>query len=234
MFGRRKSNDGFEWHKYVRTTIKLKREQRRQRIVDARRAAAHQAGEAGVALAAGSRAAGAAAVDGARAGLGFAGLALQALWNIVATVSAIAWHKLAALSAAAGRRLAILLQPLTARLERPDTGGPIALAAAVALALGIGRYSATGFDREAGIALALGVVLLIAALPLLSNLTGIRLPRLSALGISPRLGFIAVTAGVVVAASPGWRAAAGPTSPASRANSPWSGAPSRCRAAPRR
>jgi len=41
-----------------------------------------------------SRAAGAAAVDGARAGLGFAGLALQALWNIVATVSAIAWHKL--------------------------------------------------------------------------------------------------------------------------------------------
>ncbi len=210
MFGRRKSNDGFEWHKYVRTTIKLKREQRRQRIVDARRAAAHQAGEAGVALAAGSRAAGAAAVDGARAGLGFAGLALQALWNIAATVSAIAWHKLAALSAAAGRRLAILLQPLTARLERPDTGGPIALAAAVALALGIGRYSATGFDREAGIALALGVVLLIAALPLLSNLTGIRLPRLSALGISPRLGFIAVTAGVVVAAV-AWMASGGRT-----------------------
>ena len=69
MLGRRKSNDGFEWHKYVRTTIKLKREQRRQRVLDARRAAVHQAGAAGVALAAGSRAAGAAAWDGAKAGV---------------------------------------------------------------------------------------------------------------------------------------------------------------------
>src|SRR6476661_4564427 len=109
MFGRRKSNDGFEWHKYVRTTIKLKREQRRQRIVDARRAAVHQAGEAGVALAAGSRAAGAAAVDGARAGFGFAGLALQALWNILVTAVAIGGHHLATLAAAIARQLAILL-----------------------------------------------------------------------------------------------------------------------------
>ena len=104
MFGRRNSDDGFEWHKYVRNTIKLKREQRRQRILDARRAAVHQAGEAGVALAAGSRAAGAAAVDGARVGLGVAGLVLQALWNIVATISAIAWHHLASVSAMAVRK----------------------------------------------------------------------------------------------------------------------------------
>ena len=70
MFGRRKSNEGFEWHKYVRTTIKLKREQRRQRVVDARRAAVQQAGEAGVALAAGSRAAGAAAAGRRSRGAG--------------------------------------------------------------------------------------------------------------------------------------------------------------------
>ena len=34
-----KRNDGFEWHKYVRTTIKLKREDRRRRIDHARSAA---------------------------------------------------------------------------------------------------------------------------------------------------------------------------------------------------
>src|SRR4029077_13923845 len=92
MFARRKNSDGFEWHKYVRTTIKLRREERRQRILDARRAAVHQAGAAGVALAAGSRAAGSAALGGAKVGLGIAGLMAQAAWNIVATVAAIAWH----------------------------------------------------------------------------------------------------------------------------------------------
>ena len=197
MFGRRKSNDGFEWHKYVRTTIKLKREQRRQRIVDARRAAVHQAGEAGVALAAGSRAAGAAALGGARVGLGVAGLAAQALWNIVATLSAIAWHK-----------LTIWSQPLVAALARPNIGGPIALGGAIALALGAGRYSGRGLDSEAAIALAIGAVLLVAALPLLSSLTGIRLPRLSALGISPRVGVIAVAAAVVIAGV-AWMASGG-------------------------
>lgn len=39
MFGRRKKNENFEWHKYVRTTIKLKREDRRRRIKDAQGAA---------------------------------------------------------------------------------------------------------------------------------------------------------------------------------------------------
>ena len=214
MFGRRKSDDGFEWHKYVRTTIKLKREQRRQRILDARRAAVHQAGEAGVALAAGSRAAGAAAVDGARVGLGVAGLVLQALWNIVATVSAIAWHHLASVSAMAVRKLAILLQPVIAVLARPNIGGPAAVAGAIALALGIGRYSGAGPDRQATIALVLGAVLLVASLPLLSSLTGIRLPRLPALGISPGVGFVVVGAAVLLAGV-AWMASGGKTSLAS-------------------
>src|SRR6185503_8891867 len=99
MFGRRKNNDGFEWHKYVRTTIKLRREERRQRILEARRAAVHQAGAAGVA-----RAAGSAALGGAKVGLGIAGLTAQAAWNIVATVAAIASHHLAAVSAVIGQK----------------------------------------------------------------------------------------------------------------------------------
>src|SRR5581483_829393 len=141
MFGRRKSSDGFEWHKYVRTTIKLRREQRRQRILEARRAAAQQAGQAGVALAAGSRAAGAAAVDGARAGLGVAALAAQGLWNALDTVSTLAWEK-----------LVVMARPAAAALERPNIGGPVALAGAIALGIGIGRYRGGSLDREGVIA----------------------------------------------------------------------------------
>lgn len=52
MFGWRRKNDGFEWHKYVRTTIKLRREDRRAKLNDAKDIAAdslRQAGRAGVA-----------------------------------------------------------------------------------------------------------------------------------------------------------------------------------------
>ena len=192
MFGRRKSSEGFEWHKYVRTTIKLKREQRRQRLVEARRVAAQRAGEAGVALAAGSRAAGAAAVESTRVGLGAIGLALQVLWNVVATCAAIAWHQ-----------LTILLQPVTTLLARPNVGGPVAIAGAIALSLGVGRYSGVLLDREAIVALTIGALLLIAALPFLSNLTGIGFPKLPALNISPRLAFIGIAAAAILGGA-GW------------------------------
>ena len=39
MFGWRKKKDGFVWNEYVRTTILLRREQRRQRVEDVRDAA---------------------------------------------------------------------------------------------------------------------------------------------------------------------------------------------------
>jgi endonuclease YncB( thermonuclease family) len=210
MLGRRKSEDGFEWHKYVRTAVKLRREERRRRILEARRAAVQQAGAAGVALAAGSKAAGAAAFDGARAGLGVAGLIVQAAWNILATLAAIAWHYLAAAAAAAQRQLAVLLRPLMEALARPKIGGPAAIIGAIALALGIGRSSGAGLDREASIALAIGVVLVIAALPLLLKLSGIRLPQPHALGISRGAGLIAVGVAAVIGAL-AWMASNGRT-----------------------
>lgn len=40
MFGWGRKKDGFEWHKYVRTTIKLRREDRRARILDVKEVAA--------------------------------------------------------------------------------------------------------------------------------------------------------------------------------------------------
>jgi endonuclease YncB( thermonuclease family) len=187
MFGRRNKPDGFEWHKYIRTTVRLRREQRRERVLEARRAAGQQASAAGVALAQGSRAAGAAAWTGARAGLGAAGLAVQAVWNVIAAGMVLA-----------GQKLAVLARPLVAALARPNIGGPIALAGAIALGSGIGRYRGTGLDGEALITLGIGIVLLIAALPLLSSLTGIGMPNLAALGISRRAAGIA--AAVAVAA----------------------------------
>jgi endonuclease YncB( thermonuclease family) len=47
MFGRRKKAEGFEWHKYVRTTIKLRREARREKVDRFRRSAAEGAKAAG-------------------------------------------------------------------------------------------------------------------------------------------------------------------------------------------
>ena len=192
MLGRRKSDDGFEWHKYVRTAVKLRREERRRRILEARRAAVQQAGAAGVALAAGSKAAGAAAIDGARVGFGVAGLMAQAAWNILVTLAAIAWHHFLAASVATARHLAILLRPLMEALARPKIGGPTAIIGAVALALGLGRSSGAGLDREAGTALAIGVVLLVATLPFLLQLSGVRLPDPRAFGISRRTALIGV------------------------------------------
>jgi len=186
MFGRRKRQDGFEWHKYIRTTIKLKREQRRERILQARRAAAQQAGAAGVALAAGSRAVGAAAREGAWAGLGAAGLLAQAAWNVLVTAAVLA-----------GRRLAMLARPGVDVLARPNIGGPVAFAGAIALGSGIGRYRGAGLDGEALLTLGIGALLLIASLPLASSLTGIRMPSLAGLGITPRMGLI----GLAIAAS---------------------------------
>ncbi len=47
MFGWKKKNDGFEWREYVRTTVKLRRADRRRRIEDAKQAVADGVREAG-------------------------------------------------------------------------------------------------------------------------------------------------------------------------------------------
>jgi endonuclease YncB( thermonuclease family) len=184
MFSRRKNEDGFEWHKYVRTTIRFRREQRRQRVQEARRAAADQIGAAGEALVVGSRAAGAAARDGALAGLWAAALAMQGLWQLAA------WSV-----AALFRKLAVLFEPALVALARPNIGAPIAVAGALALGCGIGRYRAAGLDGEALGALAIGTVLLLAVLPMLSAITGVRLPRMSARVAWP-IAAIAVATGL--------------------------------------
>ncbi len=177
MFARRRKDDGFEWHTYVRTTIRHRREQRRQRLLQAREAAASQAGAAGRALLVGSRAAGAAARDGARAGFWAAGLLAQGVW-----------HGTLRASAAAARKAVVLAQPLAWALARPPIGIPVALAAATLLGCGIGRARAAAFDTEAALMLVLGIAALLAVLPLLAGVTGLTLPRV------PRRGWQAAAA----------------------------------------
>jgi endonuclease YncB( thermonuclease family) len=199
MFGWRKKPEEFEWHRYIRTTIKVRRENRRRRIEDAKHAAAKQMNAAGAALAAGSKAAGAAAMDGARVGLGVAGMAAQSAGNSVLAGGGLLLQKLGAGLVALMQRLGVALRPLTVVLERPNVGGPLALIGAIALGSGIGRLRSMGVDGETLIALAIGFVMLAAALPMLARMTGISMPRWATLGISPRV----VVAGLAVVAVAG-------------------------------
>jgi endonuclease YncB( thermonuclease family) len=162
---RKKPERGFEWHKYIRTTIKVRRDARRQRIVDARRAAGQQMQAAGVALAAGSRAAGGAARDSARAGFGALGLALQAVWSFLVHV------------------LRALVRLIVEAVARPYIGVPVALAGAVACGAAIGRWRILGLDREAAATLAVGLVLMASLLAILARLQAWHLPRWAATGV---------------------------------------------------
>jgi endonuclease YncB( thermonuclease family) len=178
MFAWRKKQDrGFEWHKYIRTTIKVRRDARRQRIADARRAAGQQMQAAGVALAAGSRAAGGAARDGARAGAGALGLALQAVWSFLAYV------------------LGMLASRLVEAVARPNIGIPVALVGAIALGAGIGRWRVLGLDREAAATLIIGSVLMASLLPLIAGAMGWRPPRLSGTGVAVLMALLMLAGG---------------------------------------
>jgi endonuclease YncB( thermonuclease family) len=194
MFGRRKNNDGFEWHAYVRTAVRHRREQRRQRMREARHAAVANAGAAGAALAVGSKAAGAAAWDGAKAGAGAAALGLQGLYHLLKALLVTLARAAAAASTVIGEAAVAASRPVIRALATLPVGGPVALASAAALGLGFGRYRSTGLDGEAAVTLAAGGLLLIASLPLLSGLTGVRLPRL---GIAPGTAVMAVAVGLV-------------------------------------
>ena len=160
MFTWRKKPDGFEWHEYIRTTILVRRKARRQRVIDARRAAGEQMQAAGVALAAGSRAAGGAVGHGMLAGAGALGLALQAGCSFLL-------HMLRGVL----RRIAGAVAP-------PYVGGPLGLVGAIALGAGIGRWRVVGPDGEAVLTLLVGGLLMACLLPMLARATGWRLPRL--------------------------------------------------------
>lgn len=155
---------GFDWHQYVQTTIKLKRQKRRQRVVDAGKIAVDQAQGAAAKVAAGSLAAGVAAKDGAKAAANSAGQ--LAVSSIQQTPAALSWL-LGPAAGLAGR----MMRPLYAILARPAVAGPLAIAGLIALISGLVRFNGAA-GHEAWMPLGTGAVLLAASLPALAGQMG--------------------------------------------------------------
>jgi endonuclease YncB( thermonuclease family) len=188
MFGWRKKNDGFDWQAYVRTTIKLRREARRERIDAARQAALNHAHAAGEALAAGSKMVGAAALDGAHKGA--SGGARGVAW--------LGRKMLDGLNASGGV-LGGAVDRVGGRMQTTLGGwagaGPAALVGVIALASGGYQVATTGFEATSAIPLGLGALLLLLAAPSFMMRVGLETGR----------GMMAGVATILVIAT-GWTA----------------------------
>lgn len=179
----RKRNQGFEWHEYVRTTILLRRQDRRQKVEDVRAAAVQQVKEGGR-QGLDAAAAGAGAVAG--------GIVAASKWAWSHFANGLRWSagKLASGAAAAARGVmtgasAVLgrvvpgaaraaddlryrLLPLAEFLARPALFRALLIAGSLAGLIAAVRIARFGLDRDAGLALALalaaGLLLLIGRL----------------------------------------------------------------------
>ena len=97
----RRKSDGFEWHKHIRTTVRIRRDKRRQRIDDARHLAVEGVKEAGRAGAA----AGSSGLSFAGRALRTAASALAAALSRLIAVTPLAWMRMRA-AAVEGSRAA--------------------------------------------------------------------------------------------------------------------------------
>ena len=176
MLGWRRRDQGFEWRKYVRTTILVRRGRRKERVAEVRDAAIEgiqQAGRRGVEVgSAGMASAGgwfrrglrrggdgvkqglSAAASGAKYGLSRAGVGLRG--GIAAAGPRLA---------PAGRLVVAAAEPGLNLLTRPGVALSLALVTAICAAAGALRIATQGFDGEAAIPLAVAAlcVLLLAA-----------------------------------------------------------------------
>lgn len=171
----RKRNEGFEWRDYVRTTILVRRENRRQRLKEAKHVAAEgvkNAGKRGVeAGVSGAKVAGSAAWSAGRQSAGtLAEWSTKAGAAVLAAAAALARGTAAAarwVVEALGRPLGPVLEPVLTIFRTPRAK----LAAAVVVLLtGLGATYRTwsfGFDADATVAAticAVTAVLLLLAL----------------------------------------------------------------------
>ncbi len=167
VFWWRKRNEGFEWRDYVRTTILVRREQRRQKLKDVQAAAsAHvkDAGKRGVdAGIAGARVAGTGAKTFAKGTWGFSKVAAHALgaWSAKgaqSTGSALAWlvGKLwdgaRALIARIAAPLAPRAEPILDFARQPRINLALKIVAGAAALGAAYRAWAFGFDADAVVA----------------------------------------------------------------------------------
>jgi endonuclease YncB( thermonuclease family) len=164
-----KKPTGFDWHQYVQTTIKLRRQQRRQRVVDVGQAAVDQAQAAAAKVAAGSLAAGVAAKDGAMAAASSAGQLAAASLQQTPEVAA---RYLGQPSLKAARWTARIMRPFARALSEPAVAGPLSIAGGIALISGLVRLYQTSTLVEAWMPLAVGAALLVVCIPSLARSFG--------------------------------------------------------------
>ena len=160
MFGWRRKGDGFEWHKYVRTTIKLRREDRRRKLDEIKVAAAANAAHAGRA-----------SVDAGRSAVTHTGhwlwLGLKSLGRIPGLVGR-AIFRLAALSLPFWSWLADRINHAMPLLVRPGIRPMLALVAGAAAASAAAGLAVSGFDTAVLLSMCVALFLLsLAVLPTL-------------------------------------------------------------------
>lgn len=138
----RRRNEGFEWKDYVRTTVLLRRRQRREKIDAARHAAADglkEAGRQGLAVgAAGAQAAGRGAAKIASSAADHAAHGAERGLAVLASGAGSTRDRIAAASA-----------PLNARLSHPTLSRTFATVAVIAGATLAVRATQFGFDADA-------------------------------------------------------------------------------------
>lgn len=225
MFGWRKRNDGFEWREYVRTTILVRREKRRQHIEEIREAAVNKvkdAGERGVrAGAAGADKVGRAAKAGiadagrslgetARGGAGWLG----GMLSDGGAAAIAAGRRLRASAARLGESAARKAHPVLAILaERHETVRKTVLVVAGMATFWAGaRYWGHGLDSEtktaamvAAIAVGLAGLISLLTAPRGSGLAAARDRIGGVMGMLPRPDGRMAMGGVLIAVlAGGW------------------------------
>jgi endonuclease YncB( thermonuclease family) len=134
MFGWRKKNDGFVWNDYVRTTILLRREQRKQRIEEVRDAAVENVKQAGIKGAALGAAGASAAARGLWSGAVLAVGTLGDLIGVIVTGTSI-W-------------VADRSGPALEVLRRPGLSTPLLLIGTVCTLSAAARLMEVGLDAQ--------------------------------------------------------------------------------------
>lgn len=173
MFWWRKRNEGFEWRDYVRTTILVRREQRRQRVKDIHAAAAAHVKDAGKrgldAGVAGARGAGSGAKSYAKQFAGASGslakragaVALSAIAagarGLATGVSALATG-VAALAQRASEPLGPVLEPVLSVAREPKPSLALKIIAGLTALGALYRTWTFGFDTDAMIAAVIAAV----------------------------------------------------------------------------
>lgn len=167
MFWWRKRNEGFEWRDYVRTTILVRREQRRQKLKDVQAAASAHVKDAGKrsfdASVAGVRVAGSGASSSAKVAWDFSKTAARALaaWIVKAAHgagTALAWSANAlwtganALIGRISAPLAPRLAPVLEFARQPRIGLALKIVAGTAALGAAYRAWGFGFDADAAVA----------------------------------------------------------------------------------